>query len=110
MTSSMLRAEFQVLPANSGKNALALLQRNDVPMDLVLLDLDMPIISGFEVLKAIKNDSKLRHLPVIILTRNADQDSVTRAIQSGATAYIVKPFTADIQKQKLRAALSNADK
>jgi len=105
MIRSLLRAEFQVLPANSGKDAIAFLQRSDLQIDLVMLDLDMPGMSGFELLREIKNDPKWRHLPVIILTGNADLDSVVRAAQGGAMDYILKPFTEEILKKKVRAAL-----
>jgi DNA-binding response OmpR family regulator len=105
MIRYLLRDEFQVFPANSVKDALALLERSDMQIDLVLLDLEMPVTSGFQLLKEIKNTPKWRHLPVIMLTGNADSDSVIRAAQAGAMSYIVKPFTEEVLKQKVRAAL-----
>jgi len=105
MIRFMLRAEYQIFPASSVKDARALLERTDLQMDLVLLDLDMPVASGFELLQEIKSNPDLQHLPVIMLTGNTEQESVIRAVQAGAIGYIVKPFTEENLKQKIRAAL-----
>jgi len=105
MIRFMLRGEYQIFPANSVKDARALLERTDLQMDLVLLDLDMPVASGFELLQEIKSNPDLQHLPVIMLTGNTEQESVIRAVQAGAIGYIVKPFTEENLKQKIRAAL-----
>jgi CheY-like chemotaxis protein len=105
MLKLLLRAEYQIFPVSSGKEAMALLERSDMKMDLILLDVDMPAMSGFELLKKLKSDPKLWNLPVIMLTGHADQDTVIRAAQAGATDYIVKPFTEEILKKKLRSLL-----
>jgi two-component system, chemotaxis family, chemotaxis protein CheY len=62
------------------------------PVDLVILDLNMPDVHGLEVLKFIRGRDSLRDLPVIILTTRGDPQSRTAALEAGATLYMTKPF------------------
>lgn len=62
---------------------------------LVLLDINMPLMNGFEVLEAIKGDSALRHLPVVMLTTSGRDEDVLHSYQSGASTYIRKPVDFD---------------
>ena len=95
-----------VLAAN-GSEALALL-RSDVgySVDLVLLDILMPILDGYETLAAIKSDPALRHLPVIMITAVEETESAVRCIELGATDYLPKPFNAAILRARLGASLA----
>ncbi len=60
--------------------------------DLVLLDLDMPRLSGFELLRKVKQDKKLRHLPVVIFTSSSDQKEVATAYREQANCFVTKPI------------------
>lgn len=62
------------------------------PVDLVMLDLNMPDVHGLEVLRFIRGHDTLRDLPVVVLTTRGDEDSRTAAQQAGATLYLTKPF------------------
>lgn len=62
------------------------------PMDLVVLDLNMPDVHGLEVLKFIRSQPSLVELPVIVLTTRGDEDSRAAALQHGASVYLTKPF------------------
>jgi two-component system chemotaxis response regulator CheY len=62
------------------------------PVDLVMLDLNMPDVHGLEVLRFIRAQDDLRHLPVVILTTRGDDDSRAAALREGATLYLTKPF------------------
>ena len=79
--------------ALNGKEALILLNEND--FDLVLLDLMMPGLSGFEVCQKIKADKKLKNIPVIFLTARVDVESISQAFQVGGVDFISKPFHAE---------------
>jgi len=79
---------FRVLPAANGLQALNLLSDNDV--DLILLDLIMPTMSGLEVLEAIKADPRFRDIPVIVLTNLGQDTDVQRGLSLGAADYLVK--------------------
>ena len=90
--------------AASGPAALAVLARE--PFDLVLLDIMMPDMSGYEVLERLKADESLRHLPVIMITAITDMDSVIRCIEMGAEDHLPKPFNATLLKARIDASLA----
>ena len=62
------------------------------PIDLVMLDLNMPDVHGFEVLRFIRGHDTLRAIPVVVLTTRGDEDSRLAALKEGATLYLTKPF------------------
>ncbi|KPV44296.1 hypothetical protein SE17_44245, partial [Kouleothrix aurantiaca] len=78
--------------AADGEAALELLRAEPDTFDLVLLDVLMPRLDGYEVLAAIKSDPALRELPVIMITAVDELDSAIRCIELGATDYLHKPF------------------
>ena len=78
--------------AEDGAVALSMLQLN-APFDFVITDINMPNMNGFELLRAIKSDDRLRHLPVLMVTAEARRQDIVLAAQIGAAGYIVKPFT-----------------
>lgn len=69
--------------------------------DFVVSDWNMPNMSGLELLKAIRGDPSLKHLPVLMVTAEAKKENIINAAQSGASGYIVKPFTAATLDEKL---------
>lgn len=81
---------YEVIPAYDGEEALAKVQSRNP--DLVLLDLMMPKISGYEVCKAIKQNPKTQFIPVIIITALHELDDKLKAIELGADDFLVKPF------------------
>jgi two-component system chemotaxis response regulator CheY len=86
--------------AEDGAVALAMLKTN--PFDFVVCDINMPNMNGFELLKAIKADSSLKHLPVLMVTAEARKDDIVHAAQAGAAGYIVKPFNKATLEEKLQ--------
>jgi signal transduction histidine kinase len=99
----LLREGCQSTGARSGHEALELLRRNE--FDVVLLDIQMPVMNGIEVLQVLKQDSKLRHLPVIMLSALTDVDRVARCIELGAEDYLPKPINAVLLRARLGACL-----
>ena len=83
---------FQVSLAHDGQEALDLLE-SDPRISVVLLDLMMPIVSGLDVLSAMRNSEKWRELPCIILTAAGQEEQHVRAMQLGANAFMTKPFS-----------------
>jgi two-component system chemotaxis response regulator CheY len=69
--------------------------------DFVVSDINMPHMTGFELLKAIKADPNLKHLPVLMVTAEARKEDIVLAAQSGAAGYIVKPFTKATLEEKV---------
>jgi two-component system, chemotaxis family, chemotaxis protein CheY len=71
-------------------------------VDIVITDIEMPTMNGFELLSAIKKDERLRHVPVLMLAAEARKDDIVRCNQAGAAAYLVKPFSRATLEEKLR--------
>ena len=103
----LLSGEYAILLANSGKMALKALAR--VRPDIILLDIEMPDMTGFEVMDKIKKDNKLQKIPVIFVTSHASETLVAKSVGQGAVDYIVKPFDPNILLAKVRNALNTDD-
>jgi two-component system, chemotaxis family, chemotaxis protein CheY len=85
--------------ADDGKTAWPMLQSGS--FDFVITDWNMPLMPGLDLLKAIRADEKLKTLPVLMVTAEAKREQIVEAVQAGVSGYVVKPFTAEILKQKL---------
>ena len=85
--------------AEDGKNALQKLGAGEV--DFVVTDWNMPNMTGVELLRAIRANGQLAHLPVLMITAEARKENIIEAAQAGANGYIVKPFTAATLAEKL---------
>jgi len=73
--------------------------------DFVITDINMPNLSGFQLLAEIKNDEALKHLPVLMVTAEARKEDIVAAAQGGAAGYIVKPFTKATLEEKIQLIL-----
>jgi two-component system, chemotaxis family, chemotaxis protein CheY len=104
---SMLRkiGYMKVSAAENGGQALAHLQADSVsgmPVDFVVTDWNMPVMSGMDLLQSIRATASLTHLPVLMITTESGVDSIAAAVRAGADGYIVKPFlTAAILKREI---------
>ncbi|KQY81927.1 MULTISPECIES: chemotaxis response regulator CheY [Roseateles] len=85
--------------AEDGVEALSMLK--GAKFDFVVSDINMPNMTGFQLLKAIKEDPNLKHLPVLMVTAEARKEDIVLAAQSGAAGYIVKPFTKATLEEKV---------
>lgn len=85
--------------------AIALNMLRNQPFDFVVSDINMPNMNGFELLKAIKADDSLKHIPVLMVTAEARKEDIVLAAQSGAAGYIVKPFTKATLEEKVTKIL-----
>ena len=92
-----------VVTANDGRQGLELLRSQDV--DLVLLDISMPELNGYQVLEQLKNDPRLRDIPVIMISAVDEIDSVVRCIELGAEDYLTKPFNPTLLRARVGASL-----
>ncbi len=101
LSRSLERQGHNIEQAQNGKEALSMLREKD--FDIVLLDIMMPVMDGYQVLKIMKADEKLRYIPIIVLSAVDEIDSVVKCIQLGADDYLPKPFN----KEVLRARIKN---
>jgi adenylate cyclase len=94
---------YEVFEASNGREALAKLKEGS--FDLVLLDVLMPDLDGFQTLEFMKADPRLKHIPVIMLTALDDVESTVRCIEAGAEDYVPKPFNPVILRARITASL-----
>lgn len=106
--SDILRvAGFQnIVNAEDGRMGLKKLEETD-KVDIIILDWDMPVMNGLEMLKAVRASDAHRDIPVLMLTAHASEEDVINAVQFGATNYIVKPFTPDTLYKKIGKILGS---
>ena len=100
---TVLSSEYRVIPVMRGQQALTFLKEN--ACDLVLLDINMPDMDGFEVLENMRKIEHCRNLPVIFLTADGDVGTETRCFEAGAVDFIAKPFVPDVMRSRVGRAL-----
>jgi two-component system, chemotaxis family, chemotaxis protein CheY len=89
-----------------GAQALATLKK-DTSIQFVVSDWNMPNMTGIELLKNVRADPKLKHLPFLMTTAEADKENIVEAVKSGVSNYIVKPFNAATMKEKMEKIFAN---
>lgn len=99
------RAGHTVAEADGGRAALATLESQ--PFDLILLDMMMPDISGYEVLQRLKTQPATSDIPVIMISALDDLDSVTRCLEAGAVDYLLKPFDPTLLRARIGSSVEN---
>lgn len=99
-------AGYEVLTAGDGDQLVRLAQ--DTVPDLLLVDLMMPLMDGFEAIRQLRNDTRTAHLPMIILTARSASAEVVTGFDSGADDYIVKPYDIDVLLARIRSHLRRA--
>ena len=96
--------EYDVIPSLNGKNALKLIESESI--DIVLLDIVMPDLDGYEVCKQLKSNPKTQHIPVIFITVKSDEDSIEKAYDAGAVDYTIKPFRPKEIRARVKTSLA----
>ncbi|NDV58041.1 two-component regulator propeller domain-containing protein [Bacteroides sp. 519] len=100
-----LQEFFTIEIARNGKEALEILR--SIHVDLVISDIMMPVMNGYQMCKEIKSDINLSHIPVIFLTAKNDIDSKINGLKYGAEAYVEKPFSFNYLKEQVLSLLDN---
>ncbi|MEP6895317.1 MAG: adenylate/guanylate cyclase domain-containing response regulator [Chloroflexota bacterium] len=103
LTRALEQNGHQVANAENGKVGLEMLKAK--PYDVILLDIDMPEMNGFEVLEALIKDEELRYLPVIMTSASDELDRVVKCIEMGAEDYLVKPLNPVLLRARVNASL-----
>ena len=99
-------AGYEVLTANNGEEAVAMTQK-ELP-DLVLTDVRMPKMTGYEACKLIKADPTTQHIPVVFLSAKGQEAEVQSGLAAGADEYLLKPFAPDQLTRKVAEILNKA--
>jgi CheY-like chemotaxis protein len=104
--TSSLQLNHNIKEANNGEVALKLLEQKDSLPDIILLDLNMPKISGIEFLKILKNDERLKYIPTIILTTSNNQRDLLECYKIGIAGYVLKPLKYEDYVSKIEKLLA----
>ncbi len=103
LSRRLVKDGHKVVLANNGVEALEVARQQNV--DLILLDIMMPVLDGYQVLAALKEDEALRDIPVIMITAINDIESIARCIEMGAEDYLPKPFNTTLLRARINACL-----
>ena len=105
---SILKTNYTVLTAKNGKEGLD--AAFEVIPDLIISDIMMPVMDGYEMCKLIKNDERTSHIPIIMLTARTSEEKQLEGLETGANDYITKPFNSEILVRKIGNLLDIRDK
>ena len=102
----LVKEEYELHLFSSGTRALEYLeQKNNKIPDLIILDIEMPIMNGYDILRQIKKIDYLKHIPVIFLTSHNEKDQVMKAVTDGVKDYVIKPIDKDVLAKKVHSLL-----
>ena len=102
LLAGMLEDEYEIYQVENGKKAIDILEENREQFKLVLLDINMPVMDGYEVLSIMKRRKWLDKLPVIVISAEISGESVKKAYELGASDYFVRPFNVAIVLRRVR--------
>lgn len=109
LLAGMLEDEYEIYQVENGKKAIDILEENREQFKLVLLDINMPVMDGYEVLSIMKRRKWLDKLPVIVISAEIRGESVKTAYELGASDYFVRPFNAAIVLRRVRNTITLYD-
>lgn len=81
---------YEIVSVNDGMEALETLPKENI--DLIITDLNMPNVDGFELIKAVRSNDELKSTPIIVLSNLSETDDIEKALEFGADSYLIKPF------------------
>jgi len=96
--------DFTLTLANDGNEAFSIIE-NNLP-DMILLDLNMPDTNGIEFLNAIKSNSELKHIPVVVLTTSDSNKDIVECYKIGIAGYVLKPLKYEDYEEKIKAVIN----
>lgn len=100
---------YNVTVANDGLDALKILEQNENAFDIILLDVMMPNMDGWDTLKAIRSNKKIKYIPVIMITAVSEEQKVVSGLKIGADDYVVKPFILPNLLARIEAVLRRCE-
>lgn len=97
---------YDVFHAGNGQEALNILAEHAATIELVLLDWNMPVLDGYQTVKQIKANKAYKHLCIIMISTESEDEKVEQATTAGANGYLAKPFSSEELAQKIKATLA----
>ena len=100
VTFRVKKLEYEVVTATNGQEALDLIQKEEP--DLILLDIELPVMNGYEVCQRVKTNEKLKHIPIIFLTASSASKIAEKVKEFNADDYLIKPFDSEELLKKIK--------
>ena len=107
--ANMLQSDFNIMEADNGRKALEIMREPENRIALVLLDIVMPVMNGYDVLEEARNDPDLRQMPIVVLTGAETSENEIMALEYGATDYLKKPYNPSIMKIKIANIIKQSE-
>jgi two-component system alkaline phosphatase synthesis response regulator PhoP len=108
ITFTLRFANYEVVAASNGEEAVNL-ARQEVP-DLIMMDVRMPRMTGYEACAVLKSDAKLKNIPVVFLSAKGQDSEIQAGLQAGAEEYLLKPFAPDQLTDRVKIILAKYGK
>ncbi|MCF0238424.1 MAG: EAL domain-containing protein, partial [Sphaerochaetaceae bacterium] len=105
MLSAILEEEYNVLQAENGAEGLEILQREGNNISLILLDIQMPVMNGYEFLEAVVKDGSLSDIPIIVTTAGDTDEEQIKCLSMGASDFVIKPYNPEIVKKRTESLI-----
>ena len=96
---------YEFIEAGNGKEGLTILEKLNGAVDLILLDWNMPVMNGLNMLEIVKSDKRYKHIPVTMITTEVDRNKIVTALKKGAANYVMKPYTQQALIEKIMESL-----
>lgn len=93
---SLKNRGFNVLTAKDGMDAIEKISTHESQVDLVITDLNMPNVDGYELISTLRKNTKYQEIPIIILSSEEEEEDKQKGIDAGASSYLVKPFKSTV--------------
>jgi len=108
ITITLKFAGYEVVPASNGEEAVNL-ARQEIP-DLILMDVRMPRMTGYEACALMKADAKIKDIPVVFLSGKGQDSEIQTGLEAGAADYLLKPFAPDKLAERIKTVLTHHGK
>jgi len=102
LSRTLAESGFEVVQAANGREALEIMDREGASIGLVLLDWNMPEVTGIEVVEKLRSQSSFNGVRLVMVTTETEIEQMARALEAGADEYVMKPFTREAVEDKLR--------
>ena len=102
LSKTLAESGFEVMQADNGREALEIMEREGPAIGLVLLDWNMPEVTGIEVVEQLRSQKAFNTVRVVMVTTETEIEQMARALEAGADEYVMKPFTREAVEDKLR--------
>jgi two-component system chemotaxis response regulator CheY len=103
LRKALVALGYEACDAGNGQEALDLLAREGTSLCFMLVDWNMPVMSGLDLVKAVRADVRYTSIPMIMVTTETEIDHISQALEAGANEYVMKPFTKEVLEDKLRS-------